>query len=153
MSPEKYSRSNPIIKFLVVLMFASGLSLLGFSLYQKLVPNADSIQMSSQSHFVSRDIYSLYKKGKIPRYFFQLKSIKWTYYDKDLKKVIPQNSLPFKISPNGQFSLEVDAFSAPQENSKAVVLQMNLFDNKTKNKIFEMSRNYEVEMPKKNKYR
>ena len=101
-------------------------------------------QSQFENHFVSRDLHEMYRKGQIPKHFFNLKSIKWSYYDSELKTQIPEEVLPFKASSTGAYNLEIDAFSSPKKTSKIAVLQMNLIEVKTGNKIWELSRNYEI---------
>jgi hypothetical protein len=135
-------------RWIFFILLVAGIGLLSESLYQKFIPSVDQIEMQSQSHFVSRDFYEMYKKGQVPKYFFQLRNIKWSYYDEELKSQIPQESLPFKTSTGGAYNLEVDAFSSPQKTSKIAVLQMSLIEVKTGNKVWELSRNYEIQNKK-----
>ena len=142
-SKDRSQKTNPT-KWILFILLITGIGLLSESLYQNFIPSVEQIEMHSQSHFVSRDFYRLYKKGEIPKYFFQLKNIKWSYHDDELKDQIPEESIPFKTSIGGLYNLEVDAFSSIQKNSKIAVLQMNLIEVKTGNKIWELSRNYEI---------
>lgn len=148
--PIKQSAKTPSqpIKWILFLLLLTGIGLLSESVYQKFVPSVEQIEMQSQSHFVSRDLYAMYKKGQIPKYFFQLKNIKWSYYDEDLRTEIPEGSIPFKTSIRGAYNLEIDAFSSPQKSSKIAVLQMSLIEIKSGNKIWELSRNYEIKSKK-----
>lgn len=131
-------------KWIFFLLLIAGIGFLSESLYQNFVPSIEQIEMNSQSHFVSRDLYQMYKKGQVPKYFFQLKKIKWSYYDEELKLQIPEESIPFKTVLNGLYSLEVDAFSSPQDDSKIAILQMSLIEIQSGNKVWELSRNYEI---------
>jgi hypothetical protein len=147
-TPQKVTSSNNSTKAILLLLFCAGITLLGDAIYENFQINTkkdtNHLELLSQDHFVSRDMYELDKSGKIPSSFFHLKNIKWSYYDTDLQKQIPEKSLPFKTSPDGDYDLEVDAFSSPQKTGKIVILQMSLIDDRTKNKIFELSRNYEI---------
>jgi hypothetical protein len=142
------TNSPQTTKWILFLLLLTGVGLLSESLYEKFIPSVTQIEMQSQSHFVSRDLYEMYKKGEIPKYFFQLKNIKWSYYDEELKKQIPMESIPFKTSMAGAYNLEIDAFSSSKKTSKIAVLQMNLIEVKSGNKIWELSRNYEIPLSK-----
>lgn len=141
------SQSQPI-KWILFTFLIAGLGLLSESVYEKFIPSVEQIEMQSQNHFVSKDLYEMYKKGQIPKSFFQLKDIKWSYYDETLKTQIPPESIPFKTSVGGVYKLEIDAFSAPRDDMKIAIIQMNLIEIKTGNKVWELSRNYEVKNSK-----
>lgn len=146
-SKNKSSQSQAI-KWILFTFLIAGLGLLSESIYEKFIPSVDQIEMQSQNHFVSKDLYEMYKKGQIPKSFFQLKDIKWSYYDETLKTQIPPESIPFKTSVGGIYKLEVDAFSTPSNNMKIAIIQMNLIEIKSGNKVWELSRNYEVKNSK-----
>ena len=157
MSIEKQSQQKPpglnkqkpgLTNWILFLLLVTGVGLLAESFYQNSVPSVQHTEMQSQRHFVSRDLHQLYKKGQIPKYFFQLKNIKWSYHDEDLRKDIPEESIPFKATASGLYNLEIDAFSSQQKTSKIAVIQMNLIEVKTGNKIWELSRNYEIDTSK-----
>ncbi len=78
-------------------------------------------------------------------YIFQLKNIKWSYHDKELKTQIPTETFPFKTTLGGQYNLDIDAFSSKKESSKIVILQLNLIEIKSGDKVWELSRNYEIQ--------
>ncbi len=137
-----------VIKWILFTFLIAGLGLLSESVYEQFIPSVSQIEMQSQNHFVSKDLYEMYKKGQIPKSFFQLKDIKWSYYDETLKTQIPPESIPFKTSAGGIYKLEVDAFSAPSENMKIAIIQMNLIEIKSGNKVWELSRNYEIKSTK-----
>lgn len=141
---QNQDKSHQITKWILFILLVTGMGLLSESLYEKFIPSIDQIEMHSQSHFVSRDLYEMYKKGQLPKYFFKLKNIKWSYYDDNLKNQIPENSIPFKTSASGTYNLEIDAFSSLQKESKITVLQMSLIEIESGNKIWELSRNYEI---------
>lgn len=140
---------NKLVKSLLVICFLVGLGFVVGPFLSEQNPNEEgkstnNIDLSSSSHFVSQDFVSLYKAGKIPNSFLDLNSINIIYRDEQLKKLIPTQALPFRTTSKGRYKLEIEAFSAPDEKFKVVVLQLNLFDSKSGNKIFELSRNYEV---------
>ncbi len=146
LAPE--TKKSRLTKWILFILLVTGIGLLSESFYQNSVPSIQQIEMQSQSHFVSRDFHQLNKKGQIPKYFFQIRNIKWSYHDQDLKKDIPEESIPFRATASGLYNLEIDAFSSQQKTSKIAVIQMNLIDIKTGNKIWELSRNYEIENSK-----
>ena len=142
------SQKSQATKWIFFFLMMAGLGLLGQFFYEKNEPATAHLEMQSQSqfenHFVSRDLYEMYRKGQIPKHFFNLKSIKWSYYDNELKTQIPEEVLPFKATNSGAYNLEIDAFSSSKKTSKIAVLQMNLIEVKTGNKVWELSRNYEI---------
>lgn len=114
------------------------------------VPNSEqNLDVNSSSHFVSQDFFTLNKEKKLPIVFGDLKNINLTYHDTNLKKIIPKDAIPFKTHKSGRYKLDIEAFSAPDDKSTIIVLQMNVIDTKTGNKIFELSRNYEVQKKEK----
>ena len=145
---DENQNTGQLGKWFFFILLVAGIALLSESLYERSTPPVVQMEMQSQSHFVSRDLYDLYKKGQIPKFFFNLRSIKWSYYDDELRKQIPEEVLPFKATSNGAYNLEVDAFSSQKTNSKIAILQMNLIEIKSGNKIWELSRNYEIQNSK-----
>jgi hypothetical protein len=149
MSVSKQKVLNETIKWMLLLVFLAGAGLISESIYENFFPSVNQIEMGSKNHFVSVDFYELYKQGKIPKFFFQIKKIKWNYIDQSLKDEIPELSLPFKEKPYGLYNLEVEAFSSSHEKIKIAVLQMSLIEIKSGNKIWELSRSYEIKNEKK----
>jgi hypothetical protein len=148
-STNSYSpKTTPLIRWVWFILLLAGVGLFSESLFQKFMLPEIQVEMTSKGNQVNRDFHQLYLDGKIPNFFFRLKSINWTYYDKELKVQIPNDSLPFKTSPNGSYDLNIDAFSSSQENIKNAILQLNVIDLKSGNKIFELSRNYEIQIKK-----
>ncbi len=137
-----------LIKWILFTFLIAGIGLLSESIYESFMPSVDQIEMQSLNHFVSKDLYETYKEGLIPKSFFQLREITWSYYDDDLKMKIPPESIPFKTSAGGLYKLEVDAFSSQKEDTKIAILQMNLIEIKSGNKVWELSRNYEIKNSK-----
>ena len=102
-------------------------------------------------HFVTRDFITLRQSKSLPHYFGKLSRMTISYHDQDLKLVIPKDVLPFQVHPQERYHLEAEAFSAPEGNKKVVILQINIFESKTKNKVYELARNYEILAPQKPK--
>lgn len=138
--------SSQPTRWILFILLITGVGLFSEALYQKSIPLIDHIDLRSKTptHFVTRDLSTLSNTGKLPKYFFQLKNIKWSYYDEELKQQIPVESLPFKTTSNGLYNLEVDAFSSSQKTPKVTIIQMSLIEIKSGNKVWELSRNYEI---------
>lgn len=106
----------------------------------------ESLELGSNANFVTQDFVNLFKQNKLPPQFWDLNKIEFLYHDPELQKLVPPTSLPFRTKNDGKFKLEVETFSAPDENKKIIVLQLNVLDLKSKNKVYELSRNYEVDL-------
>ena len=60
--------------------------------------------------------------------------------------ILKSIQLPFSKNLSGQYSLQIDAIENFEPTEEAIlILQFNIFDNKTKNKIWESSRIYHLD--------
>lgn len=98
-----------------------------------------------ERHPVTEDFLILISNQHLPAELYSLREIQWNYYDPELEKLIPKSSIPFKTSDSGDFKLIIDAFSAPQKKSRISILQLNIVEIKSGNKIWELSRSYEFQ--------
>lgn len=134
------------------LVFLMGIGLLIYSSRQDVkqtkIPEIQVTELEqaleSNSHFVAVDFKFLYHQKHLPKAFLDLHQVKVIYQEDALKAVVPPQAIPFKTYPTGKHDLEIEVFSAPTKEHKIVVLQMNLIHRQSGNKIFELSRNYEV---------
>jgi hypothetical protein len=117
---------------------------------QELRPIGQKTQENEAVKSIEVDFNQLIKTGSLPRYLNSLRKIDWIYHDLSLKSLIPIESLPFRTSPQGNYKVEIDVFSADSSKSRTVILQMNFTEIVTGNKIFEISRNYEFKQQKDN---
>lgn len=110
-----------------------------------------STEIDPSLHFVTRDFMALRQSKSLPHYFGKLAKMSIAYHDQDLKSVIPKDVLPFPIDPKERYHLEAEAFSAPEGKKKVVILQINIIESKSGNKVYELARNYEITAPQKPK--
>lgn len=81
------------------------------------------------------------KKGNIPPEFLSLNQVFWQDHrtNKKARDLTSLFSSLFPIKKEGKYLLQIDCFDS--DNSQLIV-QMSFFEQKTKNKVFEISRDY-----------
>lgn len=144
-------KANQFAPIFFILIFGLGVGVILKSYFYETHNNEEKkqtqilmSQLETSKNFVTEDFKRLYKENKLPEFFLKLKKITWAYREADLKDLIPENSVPFRPINSGLYNLEIEAFSAPSEKTRVIVLQFNLFEIKSGNKVFELSRNYEI---------
>lgn len=94
------------------------------------------------------DLQSLSNQAFFPQGFNSLKKIRLLIHSKEngLKKTLINSvQLPFTEKDSGTHSLQIDVIENLEPNNEAlIILQFNLFENETQNKIWEASRSYEL---------
>ena len=69
------------------------------------------------------------------------------------EKILKSIILPFESSSTGKYSLQIDAIENFTPEPEAIlILQFNLFENSTKNKIWESSRIYHLDSNELNEF-
>jgi hypothetical protein len=112
-----------------------------------------SIYEGQPKSALGKEIYNDLRKAQdekfFPEQFNSLENIKITSHSKDpkLAKKIQENSvLPFETKKDGKYTLQIDALEILEPIAEAqLILQFNLFENQTGNKIWESSRLYHLE--------
>jgi len=150
-----------IIRFIVILIFAALVGVISYYAEELLSPNAPSFKKETLAYAVNEDLEKLRKSGEIPFGQDDLQRI----YILDQRKAALQNIIPaikhqFTQNKNGKYLLQIEIFSdnnagkdskptttlqtssADQKEESLVIIQLSLFDAKTKNKIWELSRAY-----------
>lgn|GEM_PF-2695516 len=97
---------------------------------------------------VTTDLETL-KKKNIPSPLLSLNQVFWQDHRAN-KKFADLSSLfsaLFPISKTGKYQLQIDCFDS---DDTQIIVQMSFFEQKTKNKVFEISRDYSVEPMGKN---
>jgi hypothetical protein len=85
----------------------------------------------------------LLKKQNIPTSLLSLNQVFWQDHrvNKKTKDISSLFSTHFPISKDGKYLLQIDCFDS---DSTQLIIQMSFFEQKTKNKVFEISRDYPV---------
>lgn len=100
------------------------------------------------SQKVERDLSLAKSQNFFPPPTQSLSQIKITIHTKNQKwkeSILQSILLPFSKTPDGKYSLQIDAIENFKPPSEALmILQFNLFDNKSQNKIWESSRIYHL---------
>lgn len=83
----------------------------------------------------------LLKKEGIPTTLLSLNQVFWQDHrvNKKTKDISSIFSTHFPISKDGKYLLQVDCFDSDNAH---LIVQMSFFEQKTKNKVFEISRDY-----------
>ncbi len=109
--------------------------------------NTPAISLLAQK--IDQDLIAAQQNNFFPETIHSLSQIQITTHsqNKIWKERIPKSiHLPFDQSPDGKYSLQIDAIENFTPDTEAIlILQFNLFENMTKNKIWESSRIYHLD--------
>ena len=144
----KYWKMRKIIGFIFIL--SAGICLaMAIGKDKKLMRHMASNIFFSRPHSktleekMAIDI-ELLKKQAIPGSLLSLNQVFWQNHstNKKTKNISSLLSTHFPISKDGKYLLQIDCFNSGDTN---LILQMSFFDKKTKNKVFEISRDYSLD--------
>lgn len=100
------------------------------------------------SEKVFSDLNELQEKDFFPKSFRDLFAIRLLIHtnDETLKEQIYKNlNFPFETTKDGHFILSMDAIpNFDEKNESLLILQFNLFERSTSNKVWEASRQYKI---------
>lgn len=90
------------------------------------------------------DLENLVQENLLPLELQNLSKVSITAHSERAKKWLEEERFNgiFNQSKEGKFSLEIDVLEWTEENKSGAIFQLNLFENSTKNKIWEISRSY-----------
>lgn len=145
-------KKNPLIVFVAIISLIFGLLLIfenSPELKYKLI-SEDKLKSSATSlikindpliNLIHEDFQNL-KKSLKPETFVVSEAI-WHLHDKGMKLENLSKGINFKIDQNSKHKVEIEIFSNKQSDEEVVTLvQMSFFENKTSNKIYELTRSY-----------
>ncbi len=139
-----------LIRFIFLGLFVFFIGLATFLAEDIWFPASQRYQFSpgSLESQIQLDINKLTKNGHLPKAIFELEKV----YILDQRKGKAQlngkdlSSRVFKPNSNGNFELQIEIFdtqdSDPNSTANFPIVQFSLFDKKSKNKIWELSRQY-----------
>jgi hypothetical protein len=89
---------------------------------------------------VRRDLFSI-RSHTIPRKFLSLHQVFWQNHGKspESKNISPIVADVFRISKNGSYYLQADYFDVDENHG---IVQFSFFEKKSRNKVYEISREY-----------
>ena len=124
-----------------ILFFGSGL----FFIIQE---STKRIEPSVVTQKIEQDLNVAKIQNFFPPTIEDLSQIKITIHTRNSnwkKKILQSILLPFAKNPDGKYSMQIDVIENFEPVSEALlILQFNIFENKTKNKIWENSRIYHL---------
>lgn len=99
-----------------------------------------SLTSSPFDENVRKDLSSL-RSRSIPKQFLSLNQVFWENHGRSpqSKNISPIIADVFRISKNGSYYLQADYFDVDENHG---IVQFSIFDKKTRNKVYEISREY-----------
>ncbi len=105
--------------------------------------------ISNLTKKIAEDLNQTHRQNFFPKPIDSLSQIQIAIHTKNKlwkQKIIESIRLPFEITSKGNYSLQIDALESFTPETEAIlILQFNLFENATKNKIWENSRLYHLD--------
>lgn len=135
---------NPIKSFFLFLVAAFLLGGAGLLVIKHRETQVDKLPLLGKRIYV--DVENLRHGKFLPSQIDNLQTIKIAVHTKDdtLKRALLKNILfPLKAKRDGHFSLQVDVIENFDDDPQ-VILQFNLYENLSKNKIWEFARLYQL---------
>lgn len=132
---------NLVLVLISIVSFALGLFLI--------IHEPSHLKFTTLSQRIEQDLST----AQIQNFFSQktrdLSQIQIVIHTKNKiwkEKILKSIILPFESLPTGSYSLQIDAIENFIPKPEAIlILQFNLFENSTKNKIWESSRIYHLD--------
>lgn len=137
-------------KFVGIFLITIGVTL-GLIFQCKLVYTNKFRQNSNQTELANFNnnfriyIQRLLSEKKIHSSFNSLQFIKYNFNNDYLSKKFGKFSLPVVTHPNGLYYLEVDYLSIPEHMDSKFLLQLNLIQINSNNKVWEDSEIFNIE--------
>lgn len=94
--------------------------------------------------FISEDLHSLSLDKRLPKEWQSLRNVVVQINDPALSQWVEKINLPLKRNPAGTTRAEVSIMRWSDSPKYGVLVQIELFDIRTKNKVFELNRNYHI---------
>ena len=105
--------------------------------------------ISNFSKKVASDLIQARRQNFFPKPIESLSQIQIATHTKNKQwkqKILKSISLPFDKSSSGKYSLQIDAIESFVPEAEAIlILQFNIFEDATKNKLWENSRIYHLD--------
>ena len=126
-------------RFFGALLLILGLSLVLLSIENVFEPYSSPSRRSAFSNLWKRDLVQLEAEKKLPRAFFNLRTVRIQPLNPEAEKLMSHLEPPFKAKEAGQFDLEVMIDLWQDEEGFGVLMLYSIFDAQ-KNLVWEMSR-------------
>lgn len=93
---------------------------------------------------IHRDFKNLEADNNLPKEWTSLARVEFNMNSNLAKAMLGKERPHFKLSQNGSYYLEVELIDVPDDDNPGLILQTSLFELKTKNKVFEIGRTYNM---------
>lgn len=136
------------MKYVWLALFALFVGMASYFAEELLFPTRSPFKASSSEELIYQDFKELNSKNNLPPELQQVSEV--FFSDHRIQKMninwLELSKLFFPQKPEGKYELQIEAFDATDDDVKEKkdlsIFQFSLFDKKTKNKIWELSRNY-----------
>lgn len=126
-----------IKKIFALILVAAGIGIAWLSIPHKEKP------ITTQS-LIEDDLDYLEKHQQLPKEWSSLKNVETIFTNPNVKKIL-ENQLPkIKTLPTGQFKLEMIITDWVDQKDNGLIIQMNLINISSNNKIWELGRTYNL---------
>jgi hypothetical protein len=91
---------------------------------------------------IDEDLLTLRKNGNLPKAWDSIATVEYRNGSELARALLGRAKPGIQRIKEGTHYLEVEVLDLPDEKDPGIILQMSLFDIKSKNKIFELGRTY-----------
>lgn len=114
-----------------------------------LIQDENKPSISNLTKKIAEDLIQAHRQNFFPPPINSLSQIQIATHTKNTlwkQEILKSISLPFDKISSGKYSLQIDAIESFTPEAEAIlILQFNLFDDATKNKLWESSRIYHLD--------
>lgn len=96
------------------------------------------------ANLIESDFQNLAKMDKLPLEWFSISKVETRVSSQLANAILGQERPNFKRIKEGSNYLEIEIMDMPDEINPGIIVQVSLFDIKSKNKIFEIGRTYDM---------
>ncbi len=93
-----------------------------------------------------QDLELLVRNRKLPKEWIDVSEVKVNPLGESAKNLLKDIQVPISTKPNGAYTLEVSVDDWEENGKKGVMIQYQLFDNKSQNLVWELGRTLETNL-------
>lgn len=132
-----------LTKVLGLVLIALGLSS-AYYFWEIKIETSEPIPSPTLYKVITTDLERLSRRRILPPQWSSIRSVAYNFKSDQQRQLFGEIKLPINERPNGDCTLEIEFIDVPDKQRPSLILQMSLTDFKTKNKIWELGRTYNV---------
>ena len=100
---------------------------------------------TSFQEYVARGLDLSQKENELPGQWVSIGSVTFNNHVDQGSPMIIQSELKIPIRTGGHYHLEIEGFNFPEDKNPKLILQMSLFDIRSKNKVWELGKTFTMD--------